>query len=122
MITKEEILEALKKVMDPELGRSIVQLNMVRDIEISEAGDVSFTLALTIPGCPLKNQMESDARTTLMALPGIKSVEVTFGTMTDKEKEAIFGSAKPELPKLNKFDHISASAAAALTKIPILVL
>jgi len=106
MITKEEILEALKKVMDPELGRSIVQLNMVRDIEITEAGGVSFTLALTIPGCPLKNQMENDARTTLMALPGVTSVKVTFGTMTEKEKADIFGSGKPELPKLNKFNHI----------------
>lgn len=107
MTTKEEILEALKKVMDPELGRSIVELNMVRDIEITEACEVSFTLALTIPGCPLKKQMENDARTTLMALPGVKDVKVTFGTMTDEEKKAIFGSSQPQLPKLNKFNKIN---------------
>ena len=106
MITKTEILEALKKVMDPELGRSIVELNMVRDLEISDKGEVSFTLSLTIPGCPLKNQMEEDARMTLLKLDGVTNVKVNFGVMSEEEKKAIFANGMPGLPKLNKFNAV----------------
>ena len=106
MITKTEILEALKKVMDPELGRSIVELNMVRDLEISDEGEVSFTLSLTIPGCPLKNQMEEDARMTLLKLGGVTNVKVNFGVMSEEEKKAIFANGMPGLPKLNKFNAV----------------
>lgn len=106
MKNSEEILEALKKVFDPELGRNIVELGMVRDLLISDAGAVTFTLALTIPGCPMKAQMERDARMTLMALPGISDVKITFGAMTEDEKKAIFAKGKPELPKLNKFNQV----------------
>ena len=107
MVTSDEILEALKKVMDPELGRSIVDLGMVRNILISKSGEVSFTLALTIPGCPMKAQMERDARMALMALSGVTDVKVNFGTMTKEEKKAIFAKGKPELPKLNKFNQVN---------------
>lgn len=106
MINNDEILEALKKVFDPELGRSIVELGMVRDLHISDAGVVTFTLALTIPGCPMKTQMERDARMAVMALPGITDVKITFGAMTEDEKKAIFAKGKPELPKLNKFNQV----------------
>lgn len=106
MINNDEILEALKKVFDPELGRSIVELGMVRDLHISDAGAVTFTLALTIPGCPMKAQMERDARMAVMALPGITDVKITFGAMTEDEKKAIFAKGKPELPKLNKFNQV----------------
>ncbi|MHB8086665.1 MAG: Mrp/NBP35 family ATP-binding protein [Anaerolineaceae bacterium] len=106
MKNTEEILDALKKVFDPELGRSIVELGMVRDLQISEAGAVTFTLALTIPGCPMKAQMERDARMAVMALPGVTDVKVTFGTMSEDEKKAIFAKGKPELPKLNKFNQV----------------
>ncbi|PKN96458.1 MAG: hypothetical protein CVU43_20620, partial [Chloroflexi bacterium HGW-Chloroflexi-5] len=106
MKNTEEILEALKKVFDPELGRSIVELGMVRELQVSDAGVVTFTLALTIPGCPMKAQMERDARMALLALPGITDVKVTFGTMSEDEKNAIFANGKPELPKLNKFNQV----------------
>lgn len=105
-MSNDEILEALKKVMDPELGRSIVELGMVRELQISDAGVVTFTLALTIPECPMKKQMERDARMALMALPGVTDVKVTFGVMSEDEKKAIFASGKPELPKLNKFNKV----------------
>jgi Mrp family chromosome partitioning ATPase len=106
MKTNEEILETLKKVFDPELGRNIVELGMVRDLLVSDAGVVTFTLALTIPGCPMKAQMERDARMALMALPGVSDVKITFGAMTEDEKKAIFAKGKPELPKLNKFNQV----------------
>lgn len=106
MKNNEEILDALKKVFDPELGRNIVELGMVRDLQITEAGAVTFTLALTIPGCPMKAQMERDARMALMALPGVSDVKISFGAMTEDEKKAIFAKGKPELPKLNKFNQV----------------
>jgi len=106
MITSEEIIEALKKVFDPELGRSIVELGMVQDLKISDSGEVSFTLVLTIPGCPMKVQMERDARMTLMALPGVTNVKITFGVMSEEARKAIFAKGKPELPKLNKFNKV----------------
>lgn len=106
MLTTDQIIETLKKVQDPELGRNIVELNMVRDLKITEKGEVSFTLALTIPGCPLKNQMEHDARMAILAIPGATDVKITFGVMSEEEKKVIFAKGKPQLPKLNQFNQI----------------
>jgi ATP-binding protein involved in chromosome partitioning len=68
--TEAEIRTALSHVQDPELRRSIVDLGMVRDLAIHE-GTVTFTLALTIPGCPRRNQLSRDARAAVEALPGV---------------------------------------------------
>ena len=106
MPTEKQVMEALQKVYDPELGRNIVELTMVRDLHIEPDGAISFTLALTIPGCPMKSQMEHDARMALTALPGVTSVKVTFGAMSEEEKKKIFASGKPELPKLNSFNQV----------------
>ncbi len=76
MLTQETILQALRKVNEPELGRDIVTLNMVRDIEIN--GDaVNFTIVLTTPACPMKHIMERDARAVLTAL-GVKEVKINW--------------------------------------------
>ena len=101
MPTEAEVMEALKKVIDPELGRSIVDLNMVRDLQIKPDGVVAFTLALTVPSCPLKDRMKGDAHAVLTALPGIRGVELTFGAMTDEERKAVFGHGEASLAKLN---------------------
>ncbi|GAP12320.1 ATPases [Longilinea arvoryzae] len=111
MPTEVEIMEALKKVIDPELGRSIVDLQMVRDLKIDPEGLVSFTLALTAPGCPLKDRMQQDAHAVLTALPGIRDVKVTFGAMTEEERAAVFGHSTPSLPKLNEFSKIGQTIA-----------
>ena len=111
MPTEAEVMEALKKVIDPELGRSIVDLNMVRDLQIRPDGVVAFTLALTAPGCPLKDRMKNDAHAVLTALPGIRGVELTFGAMTDEERKAVFGHGAPGLPKLNEFSRIGQTIA-----------
>ena len=106
MPTEKQVLEVLQKVNDPELRRNIVELNMVRDLVISPEGNISFTMALTIPGCPMKNQMQRDAEAALKALPDVKEVTITFGTMTDEEKKKLFAGFKPELPKLNTFNEV----------------
>jgi Mrp family chromosome partitioning ATPase len=106
MTTTDQLLKVLEKVNDPELGRNIVELGMVRDLTISPEGAVSFTLALTIPGCPMKSQMERDARLALMAVDGVSDVKITFGVMSEDERKKIFANAQPQLPKLNEFNHI----------------
>lgn len=111
MPTEAEVMEALKKVIDPELGRSIVDLNMVRDLQIKPDGVVAFTLALTVPSCPLKDRMKGDAHAVLTALSGIRGVELTFGAMTDEERKAVFGHGAPSLPKLNDFSRIGQTIA-----------
>jgi len=111
MPTQEEILAALQAVKDPEIGRNIVELKMVRDLNIRPDGEVSFTLALTIAGCPLRNQMAENARQVLMALPGVKSVSVTFGAMSEEERRAVFGDGRQALPKLNQFNLVKHTVA-----------
>jgi ATP-binding protein involved in chromosome partitioning len=87
MITKEQVLEALKGVKDPEINRGLVELNMIRDIQI-DGERISLTVVLTISGCPLKVKIEEDVVQALKAL-GAKEVEVRFGTMTDEERAAL---------------------------------
>ena len=84
MITKEQVLEALKDVQDPEIHRSVVELNMVRNIQIKE-DYVSLEIVLTIQGCPLKSTIQLDVENAIKAL-GAKEVDVTFGSMTDEER------------------------------------
>lgn len=78
-ITKEQVLQALSRVQEPELHRDLVTLNMIRDIEIN--GDrVSFTIMLTTPACPLRSQIEREARDAVAALPGVKEVQVKMAS------------------------------------------
>jgi ATP-binding protein involved in chromosome partitioning len=74
-ITSESILAALGKVQEPELQRDLVTLKMIRDIEIKD-GTVSFAIVLTTPACPLKDSIEKQARAAVMAIPGVKSVNI----------------------------------------------
>jgi Mrp family chromosome partitioning ATPase len=101
MTTTTEVMNVLKKVMDPELGRSVVDLNMVRDLSVS-GGTVAFTLALTIPECPLRDQIAEDSRIAVLALPGVQEVQVTLGAMMEEERRAVLGTnEQPRLAAAN---------------------
>ncbi|UCC54951.1 MAG: P-loop NTPase, partial [Anaerolineaceae bacterium] len=78
-ITEETILSALSTVIEPELHRDLVSLNMVQDIEI-DGSDVSFTIVLTTPACPLKGKMEQDSRAALAPIEGLGNVTVNWGS------------------------------------------
>lgn len=67
MVTKEQVIQALAKVNDPELHRSIVELGMVKDVAVC-GDDVSFTVVLTTPACPLREQIERDTKQAVMQL------------------------------------------------------
>jgi len=105
VVTGSEIMTALSRVQDPELHRSVVDLGMVRDLSIHD-GRVTFTLALTIPECPLRDQLTEDARTAVKAVPGVEDVIITLGAMTDEERAAVLGHAQPEQPKTNPFNQV----------------
>lgn len=89
MVAEHAVREALKQVMDPELRRSLVDLNMVRDIRVSEEG-VRVTLALTTLGCPMKHRIVHDVKNAVSALPGVASVEVDLTAMTRDELDRLF--------------------------------
>lgn len=77
VVTEKEVLAALSKVQEPELHKDLVSLNMIRDISIA-GSQVKFTVVLTTPACPLKSQIERQAREAVAALPGVEAVEVTL--------------------------------------------
>ena len=75
LVLKEMVLAALGKVKEPELKNDLVSLNMIKDLEIN--GDqISFTIILTTPACPLKTKIESEARSAVLSLPGVKTVDI----------------------------------------------
>jgi ATP-binding protein involved in chromosome partitioning len=74
-LTKEAVLAALGKVQEPELHKDLVTLNMIRNLEI-EGDRVSFTVMLTTPACPLRSQIEREAKQAVMSIGGVKSVEI----------------------------------------------
>ncbi len=84
-ITEAQVLEALSEVMDPELNKDLVSLNMIRDILIEE-NNVRFSLILTTSACPLKKQIEDSARTAVEAIAGIGTVIVDMGAEVPKAK------------------------------------
>ena len=86
--TTDQVIEALRPVEDPELHRSIVDLGMVRDVEI-KGGVVSLTVVLTIAGCPLRNEIQNRVGTALRALDGVQDVALNFGVMTDEERAKV---------------------------------
>jgi ATP-binding protein involved in chromosome partitioning len=74
-ITEQSVLAALSKVQEPELHKDLVTLNMIHDLQI-EGDKVSFTVMLTTPACPLKNQIERESRQAVLTIPGVNSVEI----------------------------------------------
>jgi ATP-binding protein involved in chromosome partitioning len=83
-----EILKALEQVIDPELRRSVVELDMVRDVGI-DGGDVSVTIALTVPGCPLRASFEEQVEQALRPVAGVERVALAFDVMSPEEKAAL---------------------------------
>jgi ATP-binding protein involved in chromosome partitioning len=83
-----DIIDALRPVDDPELHRSIVDLDMVRDVRV-DGGTVQLTIALTIPGCPLKNEIDRRVRAAVEVLDGVDSLALGFTSMTDDERAAL---------------------------------
>jgi ATP-binding protein involved in chromosome partitioning len=77
MVQQDDILNALRKVQEPELHKDLVTLNMVRDLTLDD-GEIKFTLMLTTPACPLKDKMKTESEQAVLSVPGVKSVQIQF--------------------------------------------
>jgi ATP-binding protein involved in chromosome partitioning len=90
MPTREQVTEALKSVIDPELRRSIVELDMVRSITVHDAtGVVDVTVSLTTPGCPIRGHFQTAVAQSVGGLEGVTGVNVDFDVLSDQQKGAL---------------------------------
>lgn len=99
MITKDQVLSALSVVIDPDLQKDLVTLGMIEDVEIIDDA-VSFTLVLTTPACPLKAQLERDARRAVQVMTGAKEVKIQTKSRVQNAKQVEIST--------NQFKHIIA--------------
>ena len=83
---EEQIREALTVVIDPELRRNIVELGMVRSVEVNPDGRVDVVVSLTTPGCPIRSHFENAVAEAVGELDGVTGVGVGFDVLTDEEK------------------------------------
>jgi ATP-binding protein involved in chromosome partitioning len=88
-MTKDQILSALESVIDPELRRNIVELDMVRSIDIRDGGVVDVMVSLTTPGCPIRNHFQTGVANAVGALEGVTHVNVSFDVLSDQQKSAL---------------------------------
>jgi ATP-binding protein involved in chromosome partitioning len=84
--TKEQVTQALKAVIDPELRRSIVELGMVRSLEIEDDGQVEVVVSLTTPGCPIRSHFQQAVVEQVGKLEGVSGVGVGFDVLSNEEK------------------------------------
>jgi ATP-binding protein involved in chromosome partitioning len=105
-VTADQILDALKVVQDPDLHRDIVSLGFVKNIQIAD-GEIKFDVVLTTPACPVKGQLHDQAKAAVLALPGVRDVDVnmTFD---------VASSRKPQTEKL--IPHVKNVVAVASGK------
>lgn len=96
MVSKDQVMTALKEVIDPELHISIVNLQMVKNVDI-QGDKVKVLVALTVSGCPLAKTISSDIEKTVTKLPGVKSVDVETTVMTKQELGELRGKIQSQM-------------------------
>jgi ATP-binding protein involved in chromosome partitioning len=100
MASREQVLEALRGVIDPELRRSIVELEMVRSIDVHPNGVVDVMVSLTTSGCPIRGHFQSAVTQAVGALDGVTATNVAFDVLSPDEKTALGRKlGRPSLPE-----------------------
>ena len=102
VITESAVREALSRVEDPEIGRPITELNMVKSVTVT-GNDVAVEIYLTIASCPMKSTIESNTRAAVEDIEGVGNVTVTMEAMSDEQRRELKkklrgGQAEPEIP------------------------
>jgi len=95
--TPSDILDALRPIIDPDFGKSIVDLGFVKNLKVA-GGDVSFEIELTTPACPIKAEFEKSARERVLALPGVDQVAVEMTSQTRGHRPSPKGPGPDVLP------------------------
>ncbi len=90
----ERVTEALRGVVDPELGDDIVSLGMMRSVTATPEGEVVAEIALTIASCPLRTQLKDDVERAVRTVPGVTAVEVRTGVMSQSERSELMSRAR----------------------------
>lgn len=106
------VLEILRPVQDPELQKSLVELNMIRNIKI-DGGVVSFTLVLTTPACPLREFIVEDCQKAVKQLPGVEKVAVEVTAETPQQKGVVDRQGIEGVKILSQFPVAKAGSAKA---------
>ncbi|MBP8130426.1 MAG: DUF59 domain-containing protein, partial [Candidatus Hydrogenedentes bacterium] len=101
MPAEKDVLNALQHIIDPDLGRDIVSLGFVKNLNI-QGGEVAFTLELTTPACPVKERFREQAQAAVAVLPGVKAVHVTMTAMPSQRQQ------KPSVNRLDQVDTVIA--------------
>ena len=114
MITESQVEEALSRVTHPELGRSLVELGMIRDVK-TEDSEVRFTLALPSLSSSLQDQLQSEAKAAVLAVDGVQKVEIQLAEMSTEERQQFLAKAQPAqqaasplAQKMNDVKHVIA--------------
>jgi ATP-binding protein involved in chromosome partitioning len=89
MPTRDDVTQALRSVIDPELRRDIVELEMVRSIDIHPNGVVDVMVSLTTPGCPIRSHFQTGVAQAVRELEGVTAVNVSFDVLSGDEKAAL---------------------------------
>ena len=106
MITESQVLDAMRHIIDPDFGKDIVSLGFIKDIKI-EDGSVSFSVELTTPACPVKEQFQKACESSVAQLPGVKNVQVNMTAMKPKERSG---------PRVDTLKNVSAVIAVSSCK------
>ena len=111
-LTPAAVEAVLGGVFDPELGMSIVELGMVKGVEIDPDGKVTVKVALTTAACPLRGQIGNDIGSKVRGLPGVAAVDVDYAEMTQAERSALMQRARKHAA-----DNAPPTAVAATTRV-----
>src|SRR6202046_3534264 len=89
MPTRDQVIDSLRSVIDPELRRDIVELEMVRTVDVHENGVVDVMVSLTTPGCPVRSHFQAGVAEAVRGLEGVSGVNISFDVLSDDEKAAL---------------------------------
>jgi ATP-binding protein involved in chromosome partitioning len=99
LVTEAQVRQALRGVLDPEIGKPIEDLGMLKGIDISPDGDVTVEVLLTIAGCPLRDRINADVTGAVAPLEGVRGVRVALGEMSGDQRQRMVTSLRSGQPE-----------------------